>query len=204
MGFERLVSVLQDKMSNYDTDMFQYLFDAIRERTGAREYTGKYGLEDADGVDTAYRVLADHVRTLTFAMSDGGMPDKDARGYVLRRILRRAIRYAHEKLHAPLHFFPELVRVVVARMSGTFPEITRKVDEIIEVLKDEETQFMRTLDRGIKLFNNVAEKAKQNGETVIKGSDAFTLYDTYGFPRDLTEMMAAEKYVSHIYCVGGV
>lgn len=114
MGFERLVSVLHDVRSNYDTDLFTPIFDKIRELTGARPYTGKLGDEDVDGVDTAYRVIADHIRTLTIAITDGGVPDKDGRGYVLRRILRRGVRYANSKMNVEMgSFFSSLLPTVV-------------------------------------------------------------------------------------------
>ena len=193
MGLERLTSVLQNKMSNYDTDLFTYLFQAIQKGTGARPYSGKIGAEDVDGVDMACRVLADHIRTLTFAMADGGAPDKDARGYVLRRILRRAIRYAHEKLKAPTGFFPSLVHEVVAHMGDAFPELRRDPKSIEAVLCEEEIQFRRTLDRGIRLFQGYADKAATASQTTISGEDAFVLYDTYGFPKDLTQLMAEER-----------
>ncbi|MGH0144879.1 UNVERIFIED_CONTAM: hypothetical protein FKN15_004312 [Acipenser sinensis] len=113
MGLERLVSVLQNKMSNYDTDLFVPYFEAIQKGTGARPYSGKVGAEDTDGMDMAYRVLADHARTITIALADGGCPDNTGQGYVLRRILRRAVRYSHEKLSASRGFFASLVDVVV-------------------------------------------------------------------------------------------
>jgi alanyl-tRNA synthetase len=117
MGLERLVSILQNKRSNYDSDVFTGIFSAIQKLTGAREYTGKLGGEDADGIDTAYRVIADHVRTLTFAISDGGSPSNEGRGYVLRRILRRGARYARKKFNVPIGtFFSSLVDTVVAEM----------------------------------------------------------------------------------------
>lgn len=117
MGFERLVSVLQDKPSNYDTDVFGPLFSRIQELTGKRAYTGKLGKDDVDGIDTAYRVVADHIRTLTFAISDGGTPDKDGRGYVLRRILRRGTRYARKYFEVPVGgFFAALVPTLVDQM----------------------------------------------------------------------------------------
>jgi len=193
MGLERLTSVLQGKMSNYDTDLFTYLFEAIQKGTGARPYTGKIGAEDTDGVDMAYRVLADHIRTLTFAMSDGGAPDKDARGYVLRRILRRAIRYAHEKLNAPTGFFPSLVHEVVAHMGNAFPELQKDPKSIETVLQEEEIQFRRTLERGIRKFQAYADKALAASSSLISGEDAFVLHDTYGFPKDLTQLMAEER-----------
>ena len=121
MGLERLVSVLQDKRSNYDTDVFTPIFDAIQQLTGARHYGGKLGAEDVDGIDTAYRVIADHVRTLTFSISDGGVPSNEGRGYVLRRILRRGARYARKKFNVPIGtFFSSLVDTVVAQMVGFF------------------------------------------------------------------------------------
>jgi alanyl-tRNA synthetase len=117
MGFERLVSVLQDKRSNYDTDVFTPLFAKVQELTGVRPYEGKFGAEDADGIDTAYRVVADHIRTLTFALSDGGVPDSVGRGYVLRRVLRRGARYARKKLGVTTgSFFSSLVPTVVETM----------------------------------------------------------------------------------------
>ena len=117
MGFERLVSVIQDKRSNYDTDVFVPIFNKIQELTGARPYRGKIGAEDVDGIDTAYRVVADHVRTLTFALSDGGVPNNVGRGYVLRRILRRGARYARKKLGVNVgSFFSSLVPTVVEQM----------------------------------------------------------------------------------------
>ena len=117
MGFERLVSVVQGRLSNYDTDVFTPIFARIQELTGVRPYAGKFGEEDADGIDTAYRVVADHVRTLTFALSDGGVPDSVGRGYVLRRILRRGVRYARKKLGIQIgSFFSSLVPVVVEQM----------------------------------------------------------------------------------------
>ncbi|KAJ3476858.1 hypothetical protein NLI96_g10870 [Meripilus lineatus] len=193
MGFERLVSVVQGKLSNYDTDVFTPIFARIQELTGVRPYAGKFGEEDADGIDTAYRVVADHVRTLTFALSDGGVPDSVGRGYVLRRILRRGVRYARKKLGIQIgSFFSSLVPVVVEQMGGTFPEITKKGAEIKEILDEEEESFSRTLDRGEKLFDQYTTRAKQQGKTILNGKDVWRLYDTYGFPVDLTTLMAEE------------
>lgn len=194
MGFERLVSVLQDKPSNYDTDCFTPLFDKIRELTGARPYSGKLGAEDTDGIDTAYRVVADHVRTLTFAISDGGVPDRDGRGYVLRRILRRGTRYVRKYFQVPIgSFFSQLVPTLVDQMGHFFPEITKRVDEVKAILDEEEVSFARTLDRGEKLFEEYASKAKTEGKKQLSGNDVWRLYDTFGFPVDLTLIMAEEQ-----------
>nr|CAH7755376.1 unnamed protein product [Callosobruchus chinensis] len=125
LGLERLVSIMQNKRSNYDTDLFTPIFDAIQNGTGAPPYQGRVGNEDIDGVDMAYRVLADHARTLTIALSDGGIPDNTGRGYVLRRILRRAVRYATEKLNAKPGFFSTLVNTVVDILGDIFPEVRK-------------------------------------------------------------------------------
>ncbi|ODQ75523.1 hypothetical protein LIPSTDRAFT_102287 [Lipomyces starkeyi NRRL Y-11557] len=194
MGFERLVSVLQDKLSNYDTDVFTQLFAKIQELTGARPYTGKFGEEDIDGLDTAYRIIADHVRTLTFALSDGGVPNNEGRGYVLRRILRRGARYVRKKFDVPIgNFFSRLAPTLIEQMSDFFPELTKRTDEVFEILNEEEESFSRTLDRGEKLFEDYAEKARADGVKVLNGRDVWRLYDTYGFPVDLTRLMAEEN-----------
>ncbi|TDL24327.1 hypothetical protein BD410DRAFT_786443 [Rickenella mellea] len=193
MGFERLVSAIQDKRSNYDTDVFTPIFEKIQELTGVHPYTGKFGDEDVDGIDTAYRVIADHVRTLTFALSDGGVPNRDGRGYVLRRILRRGARYARKKLGVQIgSFFSSLMPVVVEQLGGVFPELTKKTAEIKEILDEEEESFSRTLDRGEKLFEQYALRAGQSGVKKLNGEDVWRLYDTFGFPVDLTRLMAEE------------
>lgn len=152
MGLERIVSVLQDKRSNYDTDIFMPIFEAIRKITGARAYSGKLGAEDADGVDEAYRVIADHIRTLTIAITDGQMPGNEGRGYVLRRILRRAVRYGRQKLNAPEGFFSALVPTVVRSLGDAFPELKKDPEKIRGIIAEEEESFGRTLDRGTQLF----------------------------------------------------
>ncbi|TNY17543.1 tRNA synthetases class II (A)-domain-containing protein [Rhodotorula diobovata] len=193
MGFERLVSVLQDKRSNYDTDVFMPLFAKIQELTGARPYGGKLGKDDVDGTDTAYRVVADHVRTLTFAICDGGVPSNVGRGYVLRRVLRRGARYVRKKFGTPIgHFFSSLVPTLVDQMGAFFPEITGKYDDLKEILDEEEESFARTLDRGERLFESYVAAAQAAGSRSLKGSDVWRLYDTYGFPVDLTLLMAEE------------
>lgn len=191
LGLERLVSILQNKRSNYDTDLFTPLFTAIQEKTGARPYTGKVGIEDNDGIDMAYRVLADHARTLTIALSDGGMPDNVGRGYVLRRILRRGVRYAKEKLGAQPGVFASLVDDVIATLKDVFPEVTKDPDFIKDVINEEEAQFLKTLERGHKLLERTI--GKLGGARNIPGDVAWRLYDTYGFPIDLTQLMAEEK-----------
>lgn len=193
MGFERLVSILQDKSSNYDTDVFTQIFDKIQELTGARPYGGKFGAEDVDGLDTAYRVVADHVRTLTFALADGGVPNNDGRGYVLRRILRRGSRYVRKKFDVPIGtFFSRLAPTVIEQLGHVFPELHAKTDEVFEILNEEEESFSRTLDRGEKLFEQYAAQAKESKQKVLNGKDVWRLYDTYGFPVDLTRLMAEE------------
>ncbi|OCF54527.1 alanine-tRNA ligase [Kwoniella mangroviensis CBS 10435] len=194
MGFERLVSVLHNVSSNYDTDVFTPIFAEIQRLTGSRPYQGKLGEEDVDGIDTAYRVIADHIRTLTIAISDGGVPDKDGRGYVLRRILRRGVRYASNKFNVKIgNFFSSLVPVVVDSLSGIFPEVTKKIPELVEILNEEEASFARTLTRGEALFNKYASAALEEKRDVLGGKDIWRLYDTYGFPVDLTQIMAEER-----------
>lgn len=198
LGLERLVAILQNKMSNYDTDVFVPIFDEVRRLTGCREYTGLLGTEDTDGVDMAYRVVADHIRTLAVAISDGAIPDSDGRGYVLRRILRRAVRYARQFLNAPPDFFAKLVDCVVQSLGDIFPELREKKDSVVEIIAHEEQTFLRTLDRGTERFQQIATEVKSKGkkDMVIEGEDAFFLYDTMGFPLDLTQRMAEEVGMS--------
>lgn len=194
MGFERLVSILQNKSSNYDTDVFSPLFEKIQELTGARPYQGKFGTEDTDGIDTAYRVVADHVRTCTVAISDGVMPDKTGRGYVVRRVLRRGVRYARKYFNAKIgSFFSGIVPTVVEQMGDIFPEIQRKEQDVKEILNEEEQAFALSLDRGEAMFNKYAQKCKASGSKTLSGAYVWRLYDTYGFPVDLTRLMAEEQ-----------
>lgn len=191
MGFERLVSVIQDKRSNYDTDIFTPIFQAIQKGTKAPNYEGKVGAEDVNGIDMAYRVLADHARTLTIALSDGGRPDNVGRGYVLRRILRRGVRYATEKLNAKPGFFASLVPTVCEVLGTTFPEVKRDPQMVMDIINEEEAQFLKTLNRGRNLLERTI--GKLNGQTILPGDVAWRLYDTYGFPVDLTQLMSEEK-----------
>jgi len=194
LGFERLVSVLQDKASNYDTDVFTPLFRRIQEITGAREYRGQFGEEDSDGIDTAYRVVADHVRTLTFAISDGAPPNNEGRGYVVRRILRRGARFARKYFNSEIgSFFGKIVPTLVEQMGGMFPEIKRKEADVIEILNEEEESFAKTLDRGERQFEHYAQQSTMKNSTKLHGADVWRLYDTFGFPVDLTQLMAEER-----------
>jgi alanyl-tRNA synthetase len=194
MGYERLVSVLQDKTSNYDTDVFSPLFAKIQEVTNARPYTDKYGKDDVDGIDTAYRVIADHIRLLTFAISDGGVPNNLGRGYVVRRVLRRGSRYARKYFNAEIgSFFSKILPALVEQMGEQFPEIVKKQQDVAEILDEEEEAFARTLDRGEKMFEKYAANAIKSGSKKISGDDVWKLYDTFGFPEDLTKIMAEER-----------
>ena len=190
MGFERLTSILQGVDSNYDTDIFIPLFDEIRRITGARPYAGKIGAEDDGYVDMAYRVVADHIRTLSFAIADGATPSNDGRGYVLRRVLRRAVRYGRQNLGADLGFFATLVPKLVELMGDTFPELRKNQAHVTAVVKDEEESFSKTLDKGLIRFKDMA--AKCGDDKVFSGVDAHFLYTSMGFPVDLTELMAEE------------
>eukprot|EP00172_Hildenbrandia_rubra_P003232 Plantae.Rhodophyta-Hildenbrandia_rubra.ctg4910.p1 GENE.Plantae.Rhodophyta-Hildenbrandia_rubra.ctg4910~~Plantae.Rhodophyta-Hildenbrandia_rubra.ctg4910.p1 ORF type:complete len:914 (+),score=212.20 Plantae.Rhodophyta-Hildenbrandia_rubra.ctg4910:373-3114(+) len=193
MGFERLTSILQGKMSNYDTDVFMPLFGAIQNATGSPQYGGKLGKEDSEGVDMAYRVVADHIRTLSIAITDGAVPSNEGRGYVLRRILRRAVRYGRQFLSAKVGFFAQLVDVVAENMSGFFPELEKKKAYVKEIIEEEERTFATTLDKGTEKFATIVKGLREKGQKVVPGSDAFFLYDTMGFPLDLTQRMAEEQ-----------
>jgi alanyl-tRNA synthetase len=198
MGFERLTSILQGKMSNYDTDVFTPIFAEIQRVTGARPYQGKLGKEDEGNIDTAYRVLADHIRTLVIAITDGAVPSNLGRGYVLRRVLRRAVRYGQEIMGAQPMFFSQLVDVVVEIMGDAFPELRTKQAFVKQIISEEEESFNRTLNNGIRYFGRVATKLLEDEsvaeeDRVISGHQAFFLYATLGFPFDLIEIMAEER-----------
>ena len=184
MGFERVVAVIQGKTSNYDTDVFMPLIDAVA------KLSGKPYLEDETAV--AMRVIADHLRALSFAIADGVMPSNDGRGYVLRRLLRRAARYGRN-IGLVKPFLCKLFPVLEKQMGGFFPELTARREEIVRALRAEEESFAATLDRGIAHFDDTVAELKKTDATVFPGDQAFKLYDTYGFPFDLTVLMAAEK-----------
>ncbi len=188
MGFERITAVLQGKSSNYDTDVFTPIFAAIQAITNAPAYTGDL----ADLKDIAYRVIGDHIRTLTFALTDGAQIGNEGRNYVLKRILRRAERYGRQYLGATKPFLCDLVNVVVETMGGAFPELKRAPERVAAALKNEEESFIRTLDRGITLFEDAANRSRADGTTAIRGEDAFQLHDTFGLYIDITEQMASE------------
>lgn len=196
MGLERLVSILQGRTSNYDIDCFQPLFAKIAEHSMVGAYTGKvYGSSsdlEACLKDTAYRAIADHARTLSFALADGAVPNNEGRGYVLRRILRRATRYGQQVLGAPPGFFATLIPVVVETFGATYPELIQAQDRIIEIIQEEEQSFSSMLDRGIKYFTELKDELEAQQQNVVTGEQAFFLYDTLGFPIDLTEQMAQE------------
>ncbi|MDX2128371.1 MAG: alanine--tRNA ligase [Chloroherpetonaceae bacterium] len=186
MGFERVAAVLQGKTSNYDSDVFTPLISEISKLTG-RPYTAK--LEDE--TDIAIRVIADHIRTLSFAIADGATPSNEGRGYVLRRILRRAVRYARVLGQKEAMIY-KIVPALVGAMGEVFPELEEKQALIEKVIQSEEENFLVTLDRGIEIFGEISTQAKAEGKSQISGEDAFKLYDTFGFPLDLTRLMASE------------
>jgi len=186
-GLERVAAVLQNKRSNYDTDVFMPIIERTAEMSG-HGYSSQLG----NKTDNAFRVIADHVRTLVLAITDGATPSNDGRGYVIRRILRRAARFGRElDLHDP--FLYKLVPVVVDCLGEAFGEIRERADYVATVIESEETGFGRTLDRGLEIFMAAAARAVDTKEKIIPGDDTFQLYDTYGFPIDLTQLMAQEK-----------
>ncbi len=194
MGFERIVAVLQGKKSNYDTDIFTPIINSIENLCNIKyDYNLPASDKSIHGIyNIAMRVIADHIRTLTFAIADGAIPSNDGRGYVLRRILRRASRYGR-KINLKETFLYKLVDVVINNFSDTFPEIKENQSKIEKIIKAEEESFNVTLDRGIELFENLITKLREKNQYVIPGEEVFKLYDTYGFPVDLTNIMAKEK-----------
>lgn len=189
MGFERLCMALQGKKSNYDTDVFQPLIKAIGTLAGK-----DYG-KDHD-TDVAMRVVADHVRTIAFSIADGQLPSNAKAGYVIRRILRRAVRYGYTFLGFKEAFMHLLVDTLIESMGEAYPELPAQADLIKHVIKEEEDAFLRTLDTGMKMIDGVIAKAKAENKAEIDGAVAFTLYDTYGFPLDLTELILKENQMT--------
>ena len=186
MGFERLCMALQGKTSNYDTDVFTPLINKIAELSEK-----KYGVDNK--VDIAMRVIADHVRTISFSIADSQLPSNAKAGYVIRRILRRAVRYAYTFLDQKQAFMYRLVDTLIESMGEAYPELPAQRDLIMKVIKEEEDSFLRTLENGIRLLDGAIATAKEAGKTEISGKEAFVLYDTYGFPLDLTELILKEN-----------
>ena len=185
MGFERLVRMLQGKNSNYDTDIFQPFILEMERLSGK-----KYG--EQEDVDVAMRVVADHLRAVAFSIADGQLPSNAKAGYVIRRILRRAVRYAYTFLGQREAFVYKLLPVLVDEMGGAYPELVAQRELIGKVMKEEEDSFLRTLEKGINLLSNAMDELKKAGKTQIDGEQAFRLFDTYGFPLDLTELICRE------------
>jgi alanyl-tRNA synthetase len=186
-GLERIAAVLQNKRSNYDTDLFMPVIDRLAQMTG-KKFTSQLN----NKTDNAFRVIADHIRALTLAITDGATPSNEGRGYVIRRILRRAFRFGRELgLHDPFLF--KLVPAVDDCLGEAFPEIKTRADYVSTVIESEEASFGRTLDRGLEIFTDAADKSLKSKNKIISGDDAFQLYDTYGFPVDLTQLMAQER-----------
>ncbi len=186
MGFERLCMALQGKKSNYDTDVFTPLIDTIARLSGK-----KYGEDKM--TDVAMRVIADHVRTISFSIADSQLPGNAKAGYVIRRILRRAVRYAYTFLDQKQAFMYKLVNTLIDSMGEAYPEIAAQRELIMKVIKEEEDSFLRTLDKGMSILDTAIANARKEGKNEISGKDAFVLYDTYGFPLDLTELILKEN-----------
>ncbi|GGM46535.1 alanine--tRNA ligase [Porphyromonas pasteri] len=189
MGFERLCMAMQGKTSNYDTDIFTPMIQAIATLTGI-----EYGADQKS--DVAMRVIADHIRTIAFAITDGQLPSNAKAGYVIRRILRRAVRYGYTFLGRREAFMYSLLPVLIETMGDAYPELIAGRELIAKVMREEEESFLRTLETGIRLLDKQIEEAKKVGKTVLDGHDAFVLYDTYGFPLDLTALILTEQGLS--------
>jgi len=195
MGFERLVRMLQGKHSNYDTDIFQPIIKAEEQITGLKYTTFEEGEVDKaqDDINVAMRVCADHLRAVSFSIADGQLPSNAKAGYVIRRILRRAVRYAYTFLGQKESFLYKLVPTLVHEMGDAFPELKAQQQLISKVMKEEEDAFLRTLEKGISMLDKAMEEMKGAGQTELDGVQAFRLFDTYGFPLDLTELICREN-----------
>jgi alanyl-tRNA synthetase len=189
MGFERLVRAIQNKSSNYDTDVFMPFIQAIEVKSGK-----KYGVDEK--TDIAMRVIVDHIRAISFTIADGQLPSNNKAGYVIRRILRRAVRYGYTFLGFQKPFLFELLPLLSENFGDIFPEVSAQQDFIAKVIMEEEASFLRTLDNGLKKLDQIKEEMAQSGSMMIDGKVAFELYDTYGFPLDLTSLIARENGLS--------
>lgn len=185
MGFERLVRAIQHKSSNYDTDLFMPFISFLEGKSGK-----KYGQDEQ--TDIAFRVIVDHIRAISFTIADGQLPSNNKAGYVIRRILRRAVRYGYTFLDFQEPFLYELSPLISANFGEIFPEVKQQQEFIAKVIQEEETSFLRTLDKGLKMLDQIKADLRAQNETVISGKTAFELYDTYGFPLDLTSLIARE------------
>ncbi len=199
MGFERLVRMLQGKHSNYDTDIFQPIIKEIEHLSGKKygfttpSAANGEGTNDQEKDDIAMRVIADHLRAVAFSIADGQLPGNAKAGYVIRRILRRAVRYAYTFLNQREAFMYKLLPVLIREMGNAYPELTAQQELISRVIKEEEDGFLRTLEKGISLLNGDMSELSAKGKTQLDGENAFRLFDTYGFPLDLTELICREK-----------
>ncbi len=192
MGFERLAAVLQKKSSNYDTDVFMPLIEKLESISGLDYRPEDEKSKQQHEINVAMRVIADHVRAISFSITDGQLPSNTGAGYVIRRILRRAVRYGYQTLNLKEAFIYKLVEVLVGQMGDFFPEIKAQQSLVEKVIKEEEQSFFRTLEQGLKKIDQLCIKLNNSNETVLKGEDAFELYDTYGFPLDLTQLIAKD------------
>ena len=185
MGFERLVRVLQGKTSNYDTDVFTGTIDEI-----AKIVSRKYTNDDSKEA-IAFRVLSDHIRAISFTIADGQLPSNTGAGYVVRRILRRAVRYYYSYLNYKQPLLHQLVPLIAMQFENVFPELKKQEDFVAKVIKEEEEAFLRTLEKGLKRIDDIISKT--DNSRIVSGKEAFELYDTYGFPIDLTRLIASEN-----------
>ena len=197
MGLERLTRVVQGKISNYDTDVFTGTIDAVKKITG-----NAYNNSDSKP-DIAFRVIADHIRAIAFTIADGQLPSNTGAGYVIRRVLRRAVRYYFSYLDYKQPLLFQLIPVVAKQFEKVFPELYKQADFVSKVVKEEEDSFLRTLDKGLKRMDSIIATERDNVVVIdyepiitITGKDAFELYDTYGFPIDLTRLIASEKKIN--------
>jgi alanyl-tRNA synthetase len=186
MGFERLCMVMQEKKSNYETDIFQSIIKKLSEITGI-----KYGEKESS--DIAMRVIADHIRAVAFSIADGQLPSNNKAGYVIRRILRRAVRYGYNYLNTGEPFMFRLVPVLADTMGDHYPELRSSSEQIIKVIHDEETSFLKTLGKGLKMIDKKIEDIRKENKNILPGKVAFELYDTFGFPVDLTQLILREN-----------